>query len=50
MYFFQESILTKKLDDTPTYEVTSKSSCYTYLALQIIFEPVFGQYYAVHSK
>ena len=22
MYFFQESILTKKLDDTPTFEVT----------------------------
>ena len=43
-YFFEESILTEALHDTPTFEVPLKPSCYTFLALQIIIDTIFLGY------
>ena len=42
-YFFEESILTEALHDTPTFEVPYKPSYYTLLALQTIIDPVLSQ-------
>ena len=43
MYFFEESILTEALHDTPTFEIPQKPSYYTFSALQIIIDPVLSQ-------
>ena len=42
-YFFEVSLLTEALQDTPTFEVPYKPSYYTFLALQIIIDPVLSQ-------
>ena len=42
-YFFQESILTEALHDTPTFEVPQKPSYYTFLSHQIIIYPMLLQ-------